>query len=115
MKTWREHKVGRDINRPKSKRMVGLYTKSLMTFRKNIKQLKERQAKTLRKINTNLKEVNNLIISLSGIQSLSENSIKQIHEKREEAIIRLIKSVSDLTTMNKNLNKMEQKYKKSLK
>ena len=115
MKTWRDPKARRGIHLPKSKRMEGLYTKSSETIRDNIKQLKEKQSKTLSKLNADLKIVKSLIISLSGLKTLSENSITKIHEKRKKANIRIIRLTSDLTRINKQLDKLEKKYKKSLK
>lgn len=115
MKTWREPKIRRGIHLPKSKRMEGLYQKSPKKIGNNIKQLKEKQAKTLKKLNIDLKIVKSLIISLSGLNTLSENSITKIHEKRKKANMRIIRLTSDLIMIGKELNKLEKQYKKSLK
>ena len=114
MKTWREDKVGKKIKRPKSSRMKGLANQS-PSFRKKILKQKQKEQIILQKIRKETNSLGQLFVSIQGLNSLSPNSVKKIQNERQKIVLQLIRSVSDLSVVSRNLKKLEDKYRKSLK
>ena len=112
MKTWREDKVGKKIKHPKSSRMQGL-SKQTPQFRKNIKKQKQKEQILLQKIQKETNSLGQQFISFQGLDSLSSNSIKKIQDKRQKTVLQLIRTVSDLSVVSRNLKKLENNYRKS--
>ena len=105
MKTWREEKIGKGIKRPNSKQMIGLDQKKILTNK--IKKEKEKQRKLLKEIRDEIKKIEQLGISLDGLEKISNSSIRSIQARREKSIITTNKSIKELTLLTNSLKKLE--------
>ncbi len=111
-KKWSTTRIGRGVKVPKSNNMLGISTSS-KSLQLKIKKLRTNQRKKLVEIKKILKEIEQHVIAISGLESLKSSSIKRIQNKRETAILSLIRLVSELSVLNRNIKKLEIAYKKS--
>lgn len=77
-----------------------------------IKKHKENQRKTQKIIYGELKKIETLRISIEGIQTLSDYSIKSIQDRREKAVNSINKATNDLSISTKALKKIENQIRK---
>ena len=111
-KKWATTKIGRGVKVPSSKNMLGISTSS-KSLQSKIKKLRTNQRKKILEIKKVLKEIDQHVIAISGLESLKNSSIKRIQNKRETAILSLIRIVSELSVLNRSIKKLETAYKKS--
>lgn len=111
---WRGTKIGHGVKIPKSKNMVGIKTDS-KSIQENIKKLRTNQRKKILQLRKNLKEFEHHVIAISGLETLSNSSIKRIQNKRETSTINMIQLISELSVLNRQIKKLETEYRKSRK
>lgn len=107
---WRVTPGDKGVKRPKSPNMKGLSTNEKARLRNQIKIQKDTQRKKIREARKDLKKIENTFISLSGLNTLSKKSIKQLHDSRIEAMMRLIRNTSDLMVASRKISKFEKKF-----
>lgn len=106
-KKWATTKIGRGVNLPKSKNMLGIKT-NYKSIPLQIKKLRTNQRKKILEIKKTLKEIDNHVIAISGLESLKYSSIKRIQNRREVSILSLIRLVSELAVLTgKSKNKKQ--------
>ena len=72
-----------------------------------LRQLHNKQNKLLREIKTELKNFEQLTLSISGLEKISKSSIEQIHSKRSKCVQKILKLVTDLEKTNKSISLKE--------
>lgn len=77
-----------------------------------IKEHKENQRKSQKIIHGELKKIETLRISIEGIQTLSDSSIKSIQDRREKAVKSINKATLDLSISTKTIKKIENQFRK---
>lgn len=82
---------------------------------KKITKQKDKQQKTIRSIKDELKKLNQLYISLDGLQNLSDSSIKNIHSRREQSVLNLIRLSRDLNVVTREIKNLQKQYRRMLK
>ena len=108
MKTWRETKIGKDINRPNSKNMTGIKNKEAL--KREIKLQKEKQRKQIRIIKDEIKKIEQLRLSLEGLEKISESSIKAIQQRREKSIQKIKTASNTIASISTGLKRIEIKF-----
>lgn len=110
MKTWREVNIGKGVNRPKSKNMLGVNSKENLS--KKIKKQKEKQQKLLKTIKDEIRKADQFRISLDGLQKLSSSSIRTIQTKRENSFNKTKEVLSELIANTKIMKNTENQIQK---
>jgi late competence protein required for DNA uptake (superfamily II DNA/RNA helicase) len=110
MKTWKEVKIGKGVNRPKSNNMAGMNNKESIS--KKIKQQKEKQQKLLKIIKDEIRKAEQFRISLDGLQKLSPSSINTIQTKREKSFNKIKDALNDLILNTKIMKNTEKQFQK---
>lgn len=77
-----------------------------------IKKQKENQRKTQKIIHGELTKIETLRISIEGIQTLSDSSIKSIQERREKAVKAINKATDELSILAKTMKNIENRIRK---
>lgn len=112
MSTWKEQgEKGNKKKKPKETPEIN----SSKTLRQEIRKQKEKQRQLLKSIRDEVRKIEQLKISIEGIEKLSKQSIDSIQNRREKSIIKAKKSIAELTNLVKELSESEKNYQKSLK
>ena len=79
-----------------------------------IKKLKEKQRRSLRGINEELKKSDQFRISIEGLEKLSNSSINSIQNKRAKSILKAKKIFDEFVLNTRKLKKAEDRLKSKL-
>lgn len=96
---------------PKSKP----YAEKRYQIREDIMSLKVQRRQIITDLEKCIQRIKNLPISLSGIESLSDESINQIQDKRNKESMNLVNQTGDFAVSTRKLGRLERKYRKYLK
>lgn len=105
MSNWRETKIGTGVKRPKSRQMRGSDRKK--GLKEKIKKQKEKQRILLKSTSEYVKKVSQSMISIDGLETLSDSSIRSLQKRRDASIVNMSKSVQDLVRLTKSLKNTE--------
>lgn len=106
-KKWRTTKIGKKIKMPNSTKMRGLYSNKKAKLRNKLKVEKETKRKKIKQIRLDLKKIEGTFVSLTGLNQLSKQSIKNLQDTRQIVMMRLIRNMSDLMVSTKSVTKLE--------
>lgn len=73
------------------------------SIKSKLRQEQRRQRKLLREFKTDLKKLEQLTVSISGIDKLSKASIEEIQLKRARCIQKIHKTTTELEKTNRNI------------
>ena len=89
------------------------HSKNSHNIREKIKSEKQIQQKKSEELKRNIKKLQTLAISLSGLDELSDTSIKQIQQKRLKICKENEKILEKINSSAKKLTQYESKYRES--
>lgn len=80
-------------------------------LKSKIRQERKNQRKAIHELKLNLRQIVSNSVSPSGIESLSDDAIKQIHKKTEFAMKDFLQSANIIAVSTKRISQLEQEYK----
>ena len=111
-KTFRIRKIGKGVKTPKSKNMLGISSTVKKRLKENILKIKSKRRKIISETKKSIKKIEDLPVSIIGIEELSEKSIKEIQKNRIAESIKVLRLVGKLNITTRQLAELENKYKK---
>ena len=113
-KNLRVGKTVKGIKTPKSKNMLGISNTILNRMKQNIAKLKLKRKKIISETKKSIKKIENLSLSIKGIEELSQESINMIQKNRIAESVKALHFISKLNITTRQLAELENKYKKAI-
>ncbi|MHA7734024.1 hypothetical protein [Nitrosopumilus sp. S6] len=109
----KNHGSSKAMQKMRKKNNKKTHTKNHLHIKEQIKSEKQIQQKNSEELKRNIKKLQTLLISLSGLEELSETSIKQIQQKRLKICRDNEMILEKINTSAKKLTQYESKYRDS--
>lgn len=91
-----------------------LQSENKQQIRTEIARLRMQRRKIIGNLEKNLQKIKNLSVSFSGLETLSENSILHIQEKRNKESLNFVNLAGDFAITGRKLSRLEKKYRKHI-
>lgn len=112
-KKFRKTTFGKGMKRTQSKNMTGIKLQP-SEIKKEILGKRSKQSKLISQIKDDIKKMRENNISISGLEQISASSIKKMQEKRQNSILHLTSTVSELNILIKKITRLETKYQQAI-